>query len=112
MSIPRPNKIYHPASIKLGLVQKNTGKYNNWPKTSTPRFSGLASEWWRWIPQESREEMLNAEDVDQQILTSLGKEFYGPDENEDYEHLASLFMSAKICDLNKSEEYFCYMQNC
>ena len=54
--------------------------------------------------------MLNAEDVDQQILTSLGKEFYGPDENEYYEHLASLFMSARICDLNKSEEYFCYMQ--
>ena len=38
--------------------------------------------------------MLNAEDADQQILTSLGKEFYGPDENEDYEHLGSLFMSA------------------
>ena len=73
-------------------------------------FSGLASKWWRWIPQESREEMLNAEDADQQILTALGKEFYGLDENEDYEQLASLFMSARICDLNKSEEYFCYMQ--
>ena len=36
-------------------------------------FSGLASEWWRWIPQESKEEMLNAEDADQQILTGLGK---------------------------------------
>ena len=36
-------------------------------------FSGLASEWWRWIPQESREEMLNAEDADQQIFTALGK---------------------------------------
>ena len=29
--------------------------------------------------------MLNAEDANQQILTALGKEFYGPDENEDYE---------------------------
>ena len=73
-------------------------------------FSGLASEWWHWIPQESREEMLNAEDADQQILTALGKEFYGPDENEDYEHVASLFMSSRIYDLNKSEEYFFYMQ--
>ena len=54
--------------------------------------------------------MLNAGDGNQQILTALGKEFYGPDENEDYEHLVSLFMSAKICDLNKSEEYFFYMQ--
>ena len=35
---------------------------------------------------------------------------YGPDENEYYEHLASLFMSAILCDLNKSEEYFFYMQ--
>ena len=50
--------------------------------------------------------MLNAEDADQQILTALGKEFYGPDENEDYEHVASLFMSSRIYDLNKSEEYF------
>lgn len=49
--------------------------------------------------------MLNAGDA-----AALGKEFYGPDENEDYEHLASLFMSAKICDLNKSEEYFYYMR--
>ena len=54
--------------------------------------------------------MLNAGDADQQILTALGKEFYGPDENEDYEHLASLFMSTRICELNKSEEYFCYIQ--
>ena len=46
----------------------------------------------------------------QNILTVLGKEFYGLEENEDYEHIASLFMSAKIYDLNKSEEYFCYMQ--
>ena len=54
--------------------------------------------------------MLNAEDADQQILTALGKEFYGLNENEYYEHLASLFILARICDLNKSEEYFCYMQ--
>ena len=46
--------------------------------------------------------MLNVGDAYQQILTALGKEFYGPDENEYYEHLASLFMSARICDLNKS----------
>ena len=33
-------------------------------------FSGLALEWWYWIPQESKEEMINA---DQQIRTALGK---------------------------------------
>ena len=46
----------------------------------------------------------------QNILTVLGKEFYGLEENEYYEHIASLFMYAKIYDLNKSEEYFFYMQ--
>ena len=46
--------------------------------------------------------MLNVGDGYQQILTTLGKEFYGLDENEDYEHLQSLFISSKICDLNKS----------
>ena len=56
--------------------------------------------------------MLNAEDADQQIIIDLGKEFYGPDENEDYEHLASLFMSTRIYDLNKSEEYFVICKNC
>ena len=54
--------------------------------------------------------MLNVGDANQQILTALGEEFYVLDENEYYEHLASLFMLARICDLNKSEEYFFYMQ--
>ena len=26
---------------------------------------GLANEWWRWLPQEARNEMLFAKDVDQ-----------------------------------------------
>ena len=73
-------------------------------------LSGLANEWWRWLPQEARNEMLSAEDVDQQVLKALGKEFYGSNESEDYEHLASLFMSARLCNLAQSEEYFCYMQ--
>ena len=34
---------------------------------------GLANEWWRWLPQEARNEMLSAEDADQQILKALGK---------------------------------------
>ena len=72
---------------------------------------GLAYEWWRWLPQEARNEMLSVDDVDQQILRGLSKEFYGPNDKEDYDHLASLFMSARLCDLSKSEEYFCYMQN-
>ena len=55
---------------------------------------GLANDWWRWLLQEARNEMLSTEDVDQQILKALGKDFYGPNEREDYEHLASLFMSA------------------
>ena len=54
--------------------------------------------------------MISAEDADQQILKALGKEFYGPDEREDYEHLASLFMPARLCNLAQSEEYFYYMQ--
>ena len=54
--------------------------------------------------------MIIAANAGQQILTTLGKEFYGHDENEDCEHIAYLFMSTRICDLNKSEKYFCYMQ--
>ena len=73
-------------------------------------LSGLANEWWRWLPQEARNEMLSAEDADQQLLKALGKEIYGLDEREDYEHLASLFMSTQLCNLAQSEEYFCYMQ--
>ena len=73
-------------------------------------LSGLANEWWRWLPQEARNEMFSAEDADQQILKASGKEFYGSKEREDSEHLASLFMSARLCDLAQSEQYFCYMQ--
>ena len=54
--------------------------------------------------------MLSTEDIYQQILRDLGKEFYGSDEREDSEHLASLFMSARLCNLSQSEEYLCYMQ--
>ena len=43
-------------------------------------LSGLSNEWWRSLPQEARNEMLSAEDADQQILRALGKEFYGSDE--------------------------------
>ena len=73
-------------------------------------LSRLVNEWWRWLPREARNEMLSTEDIDQQILRDLGKEFYGSDEREDSEHLASLFMSACLCDLSQSEQYFCYMQ--
>ena len=54
--------------------------------------------------------MLSTEDADQQILKALGKEFYGSEEREDSKHIASLFMSARLCDLAQSEQYFCYMQ--
>ena len=74
-------------------------------------LSGLAFEWWRWLPQEARNEMLSADDADQQILQGLSKEFYGSDDKEEYDHLDSLFLSARLCDLSKSEDYFCYMQN-
>ena len=66
-------------------------------------LSGLANDWWRWLPQKARNEMLSVEDVDQQILKALGKEFYGSEEREDSEHLASLFMPARLCNLAQSE---------
>ena len=74
-------------------------------------LSRLAYEWWRWLPQEAGNEILSANDADQQMLHGLSKELYGPNYKEDYDHLASIFMSARLCDLSKSEEYFCYMQN-
>ena len=55
--------------------------------------------------------MLSTDDAYQQILHGLSKELYGPDDKEYYDNLASLFMSSRLCDLRKSEEYFCYMQN-
>ena len=73
-------------------------------------LSGLTNEWWRWLPQEAKNEMLSAEDADQQILRALGKEFHGADDHDDFEHLASLFMSTRLCNLSQSGEYFCYMQ--
>ena len=57
-------------------------------------LSGLSNEWWRWLPQDSRNEMLNAADVDQQVLQALGKQFYGAEYRDISDHLASLFMSA------------------
>ena len=36
-------------------------------------LSGLANEWWRWISQRSRDEIMNADDADQQLLRALGK---------------------------------------
>ena len=36
-------------------------------------LSGLANEWWRWLPQEARNEILSAPDADQQLLSALGK---------------------------------------
>ena len=55
-------------------------------------LSGLAYEWWRWLPQEAQNEMISA---DEQILHGLSKEFYGPDDKEYYDHLDSLFMSSR-----------------
>ena len=72
-------------------------------------LSGLANDWWRWLPQEARNELLNANDADQQILLALGKEFHGADDVDDSDHLASLYMSAHLCDLSQEETYFCYM---
>ena len=55
------------------ITQDNTITVQKLALQLVARFSGLASEWWRWIPQESREEMLNGEYAHQQIRTALGK---------------------------------------
>ena len=55
-------------------------------------LSGLASDWWHFLPAEARNEMLLANDVDQQILKALGKQFHADDQIDDTEHLSSLFM--------------------
>ena len=54
--------------------------------------------------------MLNAVDADQQILQALGSQFHGADDHDDSDHLDSLYMSARLCDLSQAESYFCYMQ--
>ena len=40
--------------------------------------------------------MLVAIDVYQQILSAIGRQFYGLDDDEDYDHLASLFYFLKV----------------
>ena len=34
-------------------------------------LTGLANEWWRWLPQRVRDDILNSDDADQQLLKSL-----------------------------------------
>ena len=36
-------------------------------------LSGLAYDWWHFLPAEAKNEMLLANDADQQILKALGK---------------------------------------
>ena len=40
--------------------------------------------------------MLVAIDVDQQIVLAIGRQFYGLDDDEDYDHLASVFYVLKV----------------
>ena len=54
--------------------------------------------------------MMNANDVDQQVLRALSKQFHGGDDQDDSDNLASLYMSARLCNLSKAEEYLFYMQ--
>jgi hypothetical protein len=74
-------------------------------------FSGFSHEWWIWFPQETRNDMLATTYADEKILSIIGRHFYSPDDEEDYDHLPYLFMSQRLCDLEKHEQYFCYMQN-
>jgi hypothetical protein len=55
--------------------------------------------------------MLVDNDVDQQILSAINRQLYGPNDEEECDHLASSFMSQRLCDLEQHEKYFCYMQN-
>ena len=73
-------------------------------------LTGLANEWWRWLSQRERYEILNGEDADQQLLKALASQFHGGDDEDDADHLQSIYMSARLCDLSQADEYFCYMQ--
>ena len=54
--------------------------------------------------------MLNVDDADQQILQALGREFHGADDHDESDHMDSLYISARLCDLSQAEAYFYYMQ--
>ena len=64
-------------------------------------FYGLVAKWWCWVPQEKRNEMLGANGVDDQILKALGRLFYGLEDDEDYDHIISIFMSKRLCNLSQ-----------
>jgi len=73
-------------------------------------FFGLAYEWWRWLPTETKHEILNAEDADMQVLQALSTQFYCSADHQDLEHLASIYMSQRLCDISMHEKYFCDIQ--
>ena len=100
--------MYHWSLYKRSLDPSLTGQQIG--ELIIAGLSGLANDWWRRLPQEARNEMLNASDADQQILQALGLQFHGVDDHDESDHLASLYMSTILCDLSQAESYFCYMQ--
>ena len=46
--------------------------------------------------------MLGANGVDDQILKALSWLFYGPEDDEDYDHIISIFMSKRLCNLSQN----------
>ena len=66
-------------------------------------FFSLAAEWWRHLPQKEKNNMLAARDADQQILKALIKQFYGEDNGDMTDHYASMFMTARLCNLSQAQ---------
>ena len=58
--------MYHWSLYKRSLDPSLTGQQIG--ELIIASLSGLPNDWWRRLPQEARNEMLNAVDVDQQIL--------------------------------------------
>ena len=40
----------------------------------------------------------------------MASQFHGGDDEDDADHLQSIYMFARLCDLSLADEYFCYMQ--
>jgi hypothetical protein len=56
-------------------------------------FTGHVANWWRWLSQHSKYDMLRDTKEYEAILQALTKQFYGIEVSTDAKHVASLFMS-------------------
>jgi len=60
-------------------------------------FIRLVHDSWRLLQEATKNGILNSSTVDNDLIIALGHQFL--DEQDDYEHMISLFFSERLCNL-------------